>query len=360
MNSNRREIRAGWIPASALLTGLLTVAGLTAARAQTSPAPVRPLVCGVSLIDGAYPGWFGAGTDPVAALDAFAASTGGRYPGSFSLWSNWETPGPAPRGRDFPSFTLLDALSRRGVTPMIFWEPTGDAAINENIAAGKYDAYVRAWARRAKGWGRKVIVRFAHEQNGSWFPWSPGKNGNTGDSYIRMWKRVVRLVRNAPSAPLPGEGAKNVAFFWCPNATNAAGRSFLESWPGDDWTQYVGIDGYKWSNDGGGSMRGMFENPIRTLRNLPSRSAAGGTSNKPIIIGETGIAAGGLQSNRAAWIREGYRELQARWGKLYGITYFNIDMSVINGQPNWTLAGRPSILGAYRNIVNDPAFQGKY
>ena len=78
------------------------------------------------------------------------------------------------------------SCGQRGVTPFIWWQPTDPAnpassryAGYQNIIKGKHDAYIRDWARAAKAFGRPVVVRFAHEMNGNWFPWSIGNHGNT-------------------------------------------------------------------------------------------------------------------------------------------------------------------------------------
>ena len=85
----------------------------------------------------------------------------------------------------FPG-ALARGLRDRGVTPLIYWQPTNPADPGagrferyRNIIAGKHDRYIREWARAAKAFGRPVIVRLAHEMNGTWFPWSLTNFDNT-------------------------------------------------------------------------------------------------------------------------------------------------------------------------------------
>ena len=97
---------------------------------------------------------------------------------------------------------------------MIFWQPTGDDRLAhptkysyQSIVNGEWDAYLTSWAQDAKAWGGRVIVRWAHEMNGWWFPWAIGKIGNTPENYRAAWRHVVTTVRGI---------APNVRFMWAP------------------------------------------------------------------------------------------------------------------------------------------------
>ena len=75
--------------------------------------------------------------------------------------------------------------------------------------------------------GRSVVVRFAHEASGNWFPWSIGKAGNTVANYKAAWRRIDRIFRQA--------GARNhTKFLW---------SNLMPSrlhYPGDRYVDYVG------------------------------------------------------------------------------------------------------------------------
>src|SRR5436853_485094 len=86
---------------------------------------------------------------------------------------------------------LLDSLA------WLPWVTTGGvgrpAYALRAIAAGEHDAYVREWARAAAAWGGPLYLRFAHEMNGDWYPWSVGVNGNTSADYQAAWRHVVDI-----------------------------------------------------------------------------------------------------------------------------------------------------------------------
>ena len=75
--------------------------------------------------------------------------------------------------------TSADLVVGRGATPLLTWEPWNSAAgVNQPtyrlsaIANGTHDALVRRWATQIKAWGKPLMLRFAHEMNGNWYPWS--------------------------------------------------------------------------------------------------------------------------------------------------------------------------------------------
>lgn len=248
------------------------------------------------------------------------------WPAGLALWSRWESAGKAPQGRLFPDTLLLKDLAARRITPLIYWTP-GRIKLSE-IASGAHDGYLRSWARAAKQWGKKVIVRWAHEQNldgaaGTFPPWAPGKLGNTAKDYVAAWRRIVDVVRTQ-------EGATNIKFFWCPN--NHPRDNLKDTWPGERYVDYVGLDGYEWMDSNIQSMKDRFRESLNLLQSI--------SATRPIILGETGIAAvAGTYQLRSTWLRDGYRDLVNGWARMKGIQYFDIDMQPVNGQPNWRLAG---------------------
>ena len=114
-----------------------------------------------------------------------------------------------------------------------------------------YDATV-VFAQGCAEYGKPVFIRFAHEMNGSWYPWCAwldknrdlyrGKDEDTGVTpalYVQMYRNFVTLFRSV---------APNAAFIWCPNQ----GWLGLEVWdpyteyyPGDDVVDWVGLDFYE-------------------------------------------------------------------------------------------------------------------
>ena len=123
------------------------------------------------------------------------------------------------RGRAFRSFILvsrgtrtvrrsrsirqpLDAVREHGAIPLVDWGSwdlhNGGRSLSRRsrwarIIDGSFDWYIRRWATGARDWGHPFFLRFDHEMNGDWFPWSEGVNGNTAGQFVAAWRHVHKL-----------------------------------------------------------------------------------------------------------------------------------------------------------------------
>lgn len=167
-------------------------------------------------------------------------STVGRPPAIVMWYQDWAHVGT----REFDP-DKMNAVVQRGAVPLVTWEPwdnTGDdkqpAYALSRIADGVYDAYIREWAQAAAIWGEQLYLRFAHEMNASWYPWSSGVNGNTSAQYVAAWRHVWGIFNQ--------EGATNVRWVWSPHVEAPAGTPFADLYPGDAYVDWIGLDGYNW------------------------------------------------------------------------------------------------------------------
>ena len=154
----------------------------------------------------------------------------------------------------------VSTLKARGVTPMVTLEPyTSDGVASfSDIAQGRYDEYFRSEADQVRGLGITVMLRFAHEMNLTSSDWGPGKAGNTPSGYVEAWRHIVTIFRQ--------EGADNVKWVWAPNV-DYGGRPFTQFFPGDEWVDYVALDGYNWGATGANrGRRSRRSSPPHTRR----------------------------------------------------------------------------------------------
>ena len=98
---------------------------------------------------------------------------------------------------------------------------------------------MRRWATQIKAWGKPLMLRFAHEMNGDWYPWSEGVNGNGAGQYVAAYRRVVTLFRSV--------GATNVTWVWSPNVAYPGSVPLSRLFPGDGYVDRTGLDGYNWA-----------------------------------------------------------------------------------------------------------------
>jgi mannan endo-1,4-beta-mannosidase len=137
---------------------------------------------------------------------------------------------------------LLDNLRSVNLSHevMVTWEPAGNvnaqATMNgrnglAEIASGSADSIIDAFLIQLQSFPGKIDLRFAHEMNGSWYPWA-------GDPslYKRAWDHLHdRIARVAP----------RVKMVWSVNSVDRPTSNTIERyWPGHDKVDIIGIDGY--------------------------------------------------------------------------------------------------------------------
>jgi mannan endo-1,4-beta-mannosidase len=270
------------------------------------------------------------GGGSASTLDAYASMVG-RRPDIFLVFRNMA--GPLLYSSE------INNLRARGETPMVTLEPylsSGVASLSD-IAAGKYDAYFRKEADAVRGLGMTVMIRFAHEMNLLSSDWGPNKVGNAGSAYADAWRHIVTVFRE--------QGATNVKWVWAPNV-DYGGRPFNQFFPGDEWVDYIGLDGYNWGTSGGESFAGfskIFASSYATITQL---------STKPLIITET--AASETGGDKAAWIEETFLEtIPQEMPRVTGVIWFNEDK-----ERDWPVDSSQASLDAYRKVVASTLWGG--
>ncbi|SFK42052.1 glycoside hydrolase family 26 protein [Geodermatophilus ruber] len=315
MSAQPRRMAAVLLAALALVGAAVTPAA-AAPRASGDPAARTQLLqFGVTTPGGP------AATDE---LDGVAASAG-TQPAIVLFYADFTTP---------PPIAGLDAVAARGATPLVTWEPWQWGATDQarfslaSIAAGRHDGYLRQWADALRAWGRPVRLRFAHEQNGTWYPWAVGSGGTTAAQHVSAWRHVVQLFRDA--------GAANVTFVWNPNVSFPGSSPIGATWPGKRYVDVVGLDGYNWGTSTSWTAwqtpQQLFDASLRELRGLAPRT--------PILISEVASAEAG--GDKAAWIRALVAHLDAQ-SDVTGFVWFDHDK-----ETDWRIASSPASAEALR------------
>jgi mannan endo-1,4-beta-mannosidase len=223
------------------------------------------------------------------------------------------------------------ALRASGQIPMVTWEPNRQSL--SSIAGGSYDSYVRESARTVKGFGSEVLLRFAHEMNGTWYPWH-----GSSSTYISAWQHLVTIFRE--------EGVANVRWVWAPNVDNTGSMPFSSYFPGDSWVDYVGLDGYNWGATTG--------NQWKSLREVFAISYAKITqlSSKPVIFTETSSSE--IGGDKADWIRTGFiNTIPNEFPRVSGVVWFNKSQ-----EDDWRINSSTASLEAFREVANCTVYGG--
>ena len=192
---------------------------------------------------------------------------------------------------DWANQTVAEVDEALGVTPAVwvqfvrfplddggranlpgFFEQVGDAGAHGLITLEPHDGLDAVTPEAAAdlaavleaGWtdhGVATFVRFAHEMNGSWYPW-----GQQPDAYVAAFRTVAEAVRAAPASAMvwaPNEGAgypfSGGPFEAAPGSDERAALDtdgdgdltgaddpYAPYWPGDEHVDWVGMSLYFW------------------------------------------------------------------------------------------------------------------
>jgi hypothetical protein len=185
-----------------------------------------------------------------------------------------------------------------------------------DVAAGKYDGWLRELAEQAKAYRRPIILGWAPEMNGPWYSW--GYKSVTPAVYVAAWRHVVTVFRQA--------GANNVTWLWTVNVASPGVSSPASWWPGPDWVDQVGVDGY-------------FDTAAQTYssRIAPTVAAVRRFWTGPVILSETAVSPVAGQVAKMPGLFE-----SAAADRLAALVWFDL-----KGNQDWRLQSRPA-LAAFR------------
>jgi hypothetical protein len=240
----------------------------------------------------------------------------------------------------------FDNLRARGIIPFFSWAGASmPVTVDEpnfrlsTIAGGKYDAYIRGWAKAAAEWGHPFFLRFNWEMNGNWFPWGASANGNSPAEYVAAWRHVHDIFTSV--------GATNVTWVWCPNIDPDNSLTPLASlYPGDSYVDWTCLDGYN-GDDPWTSFSDLFSS---SYTELTSAIAPG----KPIIVGETASTESG--GSKAQWISTMLSELPKEFPMIRGLLWFEKIEEGPGGHSDWPVESSSSSSAAFSSGINNSLF----
>ncbi|QGP90301.1 endoglucanase [Gordonia sp. 135] len=230
----------------------------------------------------------------------------------------------------------LDLIRGSEATPILTLEPWDPSKGSDQsffslatIAAGQHDSDLSRWGAQLAAWPYPVLLRFAQEMNGTWYPWSIGTSQNTSDDYRAAWSRMHSIIRDK---------APHVQFVWAPNAITEGTRDFTDCYPGDGVVDYLGLDGYNWGQSPGHqwqSAQKLFSESLEALGKL--------SSNRPTLITEVGCADGTTPNLKAEWITDFFRVIESAPSVL-GFIWFQMDK-----ERDWRFNSSPASTESFRS-----------
>lgn len=321
---------------------IIAAAGALLAAALTIPA----VVASAADASTKYLGVFRE-TNPTA----IASGTVSRYgvtPASVLWFDSWAS------GNAF-NVAEAKALWNQGVMTHYTWEPwdtsLGVSDANQihlqDIINGKWDSYIKARGAEFASVGAPIMVRWGHEFNGNWYPWGIANNSNNPALYVSAYRHVHDLV--------VGAGATNVQWVWCFNNGSTPDASYndpAQSYPGDAYVDWVGIDGYNWGLAPSWDPAGNYWTSFDSLYSSAYAKARSIAPKRPVMIGEVASSEDG--GNKAQWINDMSTTLQSgRYPDLKLISYFDQDKEEL-----WSGTSSTTVKTAFTSWVNQTYMKG--
>jgi hypothetical protein len=230
----------------------------------------------------------------------------GKKPSMVMWYIGWD----AANNHDFP-LNVCTNIWNAGYIPHIVWEPWLGL---DGIIAGDYDNDIIQFGEDIATYGKPVMLRFGHEFNGDWYPWSYN-NGAVVPAFtwITAFKHVHDLVVAA--------GGTNAIWLWSPNNGNGGNnpQDILDYYPGDDYVDWIAIDGYNWGTSQTWSSWTMFSGVF----NMVYQKCTTNYPSKPIMLGEMGCTSTG--GDKAAWITDMFNQLENNFTHIKAFIWFNVN-----------------------------------
>ncbi len=225
-------------------------------------------------------------------------------------------------------------IRETGATPILTLEPwyfPGKKPVSLNsISSGEQDKVLRSFGRTIAKSGGTVMIRFAHEMNGNWYPWAGFHNGKSPAPYIEAWKRAHKVISS--------ETDKKATLLWIWSVNNKSVPS--EAWnkpqnyyPGNEYVDIIGIDGYNWSSKHPKSFDRIFHRSLIKLREL--------YPTKAFAITET--ASSGSDAYKANWIKNMFHSLDWKYNYVSFFVWFDH-----NKEENWAVTDNPKSIKVFR------------
>lgn len=248
----------------------------------------------------------------------------------------------------------LNEISSHGWTPIISTNPSffsecpkGNNSLYETIASGDCDEFLKAVATNLKSYKGIIMFRFAWEMNLPSMYWSVDFVKSTPQDFVAAWKHFYTIFEQ--------EQADNVKWVLSFNTSNSETIPYNELFPGDEYLDWVAIDGYNWGNtqEWGGwtSFNGVFKKSYEELVAL---------SKKPVMLSEVNTSPTGTGGNKAEWLKDMLDiQLVTDYPQVQAIVFFNENKE--KGESvDWRLETSPEVVAVIKKSLNTDLYLSDY
>jgi parallel beta-helix repeat protein len=220
-----------------------------------------------------------------------------------------------------------------GRTPLISF---GKADNSSAVAAGHHDRYLSGLARSVAALGRPVLLRYGWGMDGA-----RTRTARPGRAFVAAWRHVHDLF---------GDEGVRAFWVWSPNADAFAGaRGGVDRfWPGDDYVDWVGAEGFNWNRCDGRSTWRDFGAIFNAFY------AWGSARAKPLMISATGTVEDPFDAGRKHdWYLDAAGTLARSMPRIRAVVLLDQ-----GGRCDWRPDTSPRSMRGFVSFARDPFFGG--
>lgn len=252
---------------------------------------------------------------------------------------------------------LIDSLNKMasyGWTPIIssnpsFFEecPKGEYSLYKTIAMGDCDEFLKDIAVNLRSYDKKILFRFAWEMNLPSMYWSVDFVNSEPDDFVEAWRHFYTILEQYK--------ANNVQWVLSFNTSSSQTIPYLKLFPGDNYIDWVAIDGYNWGNtqDWGGwtSFEGVFRNSYNELTALTA---------KPVMLSEVNSSPTEAGGDKAEWIRDMLDvQLPKHFTQVEAVIFFNENKEEGEGV-DWRLESSQEVTAVVNHSLKSDLYLSEF
>ncbi len=256
-------------------------------------------------------------------------------------WESWTDP---------VLVSEFNEIRSKGWTPMLSSNPyyfdrcpVDAKPLYEAIASGACDEFLHAAARNLRTVKHPFYLLFAWEMNNKDLEWSVPYTGSTSEQFVKAWRHIHTIFRE--------EKVKNVIWVFNPNIPNVPDFPYTDLYPGADYVDWVGLDGYNWGTTQSWSswlpFHDVFSGPYNELTRI--------APEKPMVISEMNTTDVG--GNKGEWYRDAFiKQIPENFPNIQAVIIFNENRTK-QEKVNWKVDVTQESLDGFKQAVSGSVYR---
>ena len=231
----------------------------------------------------------------------------------------------------------------------------------DRILKGDFDGALRRWAQRAREFKAPLLVEFAPEVNGRWYPWNGFWNGGGtttayGDPALADGPEKYRDASRRVIGLMKEEQADNITWFFHVDSQpkpEAPWNKMAAYYPGDQYIDWIGVSVF------GAQYPWDYWDEFTTLLDFVYPELTAISTSKPIAVVEFGVIEDlNTAGRKANWIYGALKSLMnGRYPRVKAISYWHENSWIPTGDNNLRLDSSYQTLNMYRRLISEVFFR---